>query len=151
MASKACCSFPGRSIESCDRRIANSTTMIRATSTSIDADADQGRSIAGWPIRPRAALASDARWSLNRAVSQGSCSGINKFDENFQNDGGGRHEQADQTGRQTDFGKPQYSIRAQSQEQIAKAQEDSHAGAGRLAGGRLTKRVDGSLQPAQIG
>src|SRR6476646_5143536 len=106
MASKACCSLPGRSIESCDRRMAKSTTMKRATKISMAAELDQGRSSAGSLTRARAALAIAARWSLNRAVSQGSCS-IYQFDENFQNDGGGGREQADQTGRQTDFGKPQ--------------------------------------------
>ena len=43
MASKVCCSFPGRSIESCDRSTANNTTIMATTRISIDREVDHGR------------------------------------------------------------------------------------------------------------
>src|SRR3954463_15859587 len=98
MASKVSCSLPGRSIESWERRIANITTMIATTRISIASELDHGR--AGFsacnPTVERTAFATPARWSLNRAVSQGSCSGINKFEQDFQDHGRGGREQTRQ-------------------------------------------------------
>src|SRR2546425_13117124 len=119
MTSKACCSFPGRSMESWDRRIANRATMMSATRISIDSDVDQGRSTVFNPNSASAELAIPARWSLNRAVSHGSCSGIDEFYQDFQDYGGGGREQAHPSGRQTGFGKLQYRRRAQAEQQIA--------------------------------
>src|SRR3984893_6246600 len=137
MTSKACCNFPGRSMESCDLKIANSTTIMSATRISIDSEADHGRSMVFWPNIVSTALATPARWSLNRAVSQGSCSGIDKFDQDFQDYGRGRYEPSHQSGVHTDFGKLQYSIRAQSEQQITKAQEDGQAQSRRLPARRF--------------
>src|SRR5438067_947670 len=131
MTSKACCSFPGRSMESCDRRIANSTTIIAATRISIDSDSDHGRSDVFWPASESTALATPARWSLNRAVNHGSCSGINNFDQDFQDGGRGGREQSHQSGVQTDFGKLQYSIGAPAQQEVAKSQQYDRARSGR--------------------
>src|SRR5260370_41027957 len=116
-------------MESCDRRIANSTTIMSATRISIDNDADQGRSTGFRPASERTALATQARWSLNRAVNHGSCSGIYKVDQNFQNDVRRGGEQSYQSGAQTQFGKIKYSIRRSSQNQIAKRQEHVQTGA----------------------
>src|ERR1700730_10184102 len=136
MTSKACCNFPGRSMESCDLKIANSTTIMSATRISIDSEADHGRSMVFWPNIVSTALATPARWSLNKAVNQGSCSGIDKFDQDFQDYGRGRYEQSHQSGVQTDFGKLQYSIRAGAQQDVAKSQEYGHACTRRLPAGR---------------
>src|SRR5260370_9244072 len=142
MTSKACCNFPGRSMESCDLKIANSTTIMTATRISIDSDTDHGRSMVFRPNIASTALATPARGSLNRAVSQGSCSGIDKFDKYFQYYGRGGGKQSHQSGAQTDFGKLQYNIRAKSQQQIAKAQEDGQTGPRRLAARRFPQGVD---------
>src|SRR5579859_3845646 len=110
MTSKLCCSLPGRSIESRARNMAKSTTMMIATRISIVNEVDHGRSIVFRPNIARTPLATPARWSLNRAVNQGSCSGIDKFDQDFQYYGRGWGKQSHQSGAQTDFGKLQYNI-----------------------------------------
>src|SRR6266550_3047229 len=150
MASKACCSFPGRSIESCDRRIANTATMISATRISIVREVDHGRSAVFKPKRASTALATPARWSLNRAVSHGSCSGIDKFDQDFQNYGSRGREQTNQSRRQTDFGKLQYSIPSQPHQEVAKAQEHGHSCSRRLPAGHFAQSVHGAFQPMEV-
>src|SRR5437870_4885767 len=150
MISKLCWSLPGRSMESRARRIANTTTMMIATRISVASDVDQGRSAVFCPASDSTVLATPARWSLNRAVSQGSCSGIYEFDQDFQDHGGRGHKQTHQSSRQTDFGKLQYSIRAQSQQQVAKPQQHRQPGARGLTRGRFAQRVDGPLEPMEI-
>src|ERR1051326_3632905 len=80
-------------------------------------------------------LPNHARLSLNNLVNQISCSGIDEFEKDLQNNRGCRHEQANQSSRQRERGEVQYNIAARGQQQIAQPQKNGHSRAWRLTVG----------------
>src|SRR5260370_3447256 len=122
MTSNRCCVLPGRSMESLGRSTANRTTMMTATRICMVMKWVHGR--AGFSACARTSdstlLPNPARLSLNNLVSQISCSGIDEFEKDLQNNSGRGHEQADQSSRQRERGEIQYNIAARGQQQIAK-------------------------------
>src|SRR5229473_6405696 len=110
ITSNRCCSLPGRSMERRGRNTANNTKMITATRISMVMKLAQGRAgFSAWACTSESTLLpSPARLSLNNLVSQISCSGIDEFEKDLQNNSGHRHEQADQSSRQRERGEIQY-------------------------------------------
>src|SRR6266446_2899060 len=123
MTSNRCCSLPGRSMESRGRNAANNTKMITVTRISMVMKLAQGRAgFSAWACTSESTLLPNpARLSLNNLVSQISCSGIDEFEKDLQNNSGYRHEQADQSSRQREFGEIQYNIATRGQQQVAQA------------------------------
>src|SRR5580765_4561534 len=102
MTSNRCCSLPGRSVESSGRNTANNTKMITVTRMSIVMKFAQGRAgFSAWACASESTLLpSPARLSLKNLVSQISCSGIDEFEKDLQNNSGNGHEQSQSGGRQ---------------------------------------------------
>ncbi len=84
-------------MESRGRNKANNTKMITVTRISIVMKFAQGRAgFSAWACTSESALLpSPARLSLKNLVSQISCSGIDEFEKDLQNNSSCRHEQAD--------------------------------------------------------
>src|SRR5574341_936572 len=72
-------------------------------------------------------FATPARYLLKSAVIQSSCSGIDQFVQDFEDDGSDRHEKACQRGRQVQSEKLHYNIAADSQQEIPCAEKDEQA------------------------
>src|SRR5437660_9619705 len=119
MTSNRCCNLPGRSIESRGRNTAKSAKMITATRISMVMKLAQGRAgYSAWACTSDSTqLATPARLSLNSLVSQISCSGIDEFEQDLQNNSRYRHEHADQSSRQRQRGEIQYNIATRAQQQ----------------------------------
>src|ERR1035437_7639341 len=75
-SSKVCCNLPGRSAESRIRRMAKTTTRMRATRSCMTMESAQGRGWEWMPTSPKMEFANPAKWSLVRRVIQISLSCI---------------------------------------------------------------------------